>query len=300
MKKIYTCTLLLASFLFLACEQNIYISRDHDINAEVSELQTTLELKVLYCNLTDATALSMIEVEAYINNQLTTEGVDIVTFLADDSAFEAWLSGYAAKNNLNYIVNARPALSETVSACLSKEAIKTSFGDSFNYELLTAPVLHFEVEGIHFVVTELQEGGLAMADGSHDPATLQNDLRKAQIESVISSTVDASAYYSAEKWVWSIDMNSPTSSDIKQYGKEELLPENCVANDVMEYNGLIDCISACNNYYQPSSIDSSRHNFLYSTVKGWQMMQPIFVDTASASTLGVTHYPIMVTLKSEE
>ena len=183
---------------------------------------------------------------------------------------------------------------------LSDEQINRREKNVINYELLTAPVLHFEVEGIHFVVTELQEGGLAMADGSHDPATLQNDLRKAQIESVISSTVDASAYYSAEKWVWSIDMNSPTSSDIKQYGKEELLPENCVANDVMEYNGLLDCVSFFNNDYKASSIDSSRHNFLYTTIKGMQMMLPVDVDTASASTLGVAHYPIMVTLKSEE
>ena len=292
MKKITTYALLVASILLSACVQEIPVSVDHDINAEVGALETTFESKTLYCNLTDATALDMQKVAEY----LTEQNADVVTFLSDDSNFEAWLQTYAEANEYNYLVQSISS-STTIVGCLSKGEIAT-FADSFNNAIITAPVLHFAVEGIHYVVTELKEGGLVMADGSHNPDELYNDTRKAQVENIISTTIDNSAYFSADKWLFTIDMNSTSTLDISQYRKSDVLAENCVANDVMIYNGLVDCIAVNNNYYQASSTDRSRHNFLYTTVKSWQMMQPVVID--KTSTMGVAHYPIMVTLKSEE
>lgn len=288
MKKITTYILLLASVVFASCEQEIFISRDHDINAEVSDIETKLNMKTLYCNLTDATA-NLEEVAKYIKAQ----DADVVMLLGSDDTFKEWASEFAIAENLESI-----SLSQSggVTVCLSKKTI-TYHNDGFNIGIQTTPILHCSVDGIHFVVAGLKAGGLVLGDGSHTEDF--NADRVAQIEDIISNTIDNSAYYTTSKWVFAVDMESPAALDMVKYGVEDIMSENCVANDVMSHNGLIDCVASFNNYYVPSSADSSRHNFLYTTNKSWQMMQPLTVDT-SVEALGVHHYPIMVTLKSEE
>ena len=291
MKKITTYMLLLASIVFASCEQEILVSRDHDINAEVSELETSFEMKTLYCNLTDAASVNLDEVAAYIKAQ----DADVVSLLGSGAAFESWVATYAANEGLSYAVKLL-ASSESVAACLSKKEVKT-YSDGFDNAVQTSPILHFSVEDVHFLIAELKKGGLVLSDGSQTDDF--NADRVAQISDIVANTVDHSAYFTASKWVLNVDMESPATLDITKYGVESVIAENCVANDVLASNGIIDAVAYFNNFYTPSSIDSSRHNFLYTTAKSGQMMQPLKVDT-SVSAMGLHHYPIMVTLKSEE
>lgn len=291
MKKITTYILLLASIAFASCEQEILVSRDHDIDAEVSELETTFEIKTLYCNLTDAAAVNLDEVATYIKAQ----DADVVSLLGSGAAFESWVATYAATEGLEYVTKTQ-STSECVAACLSKKKI-TTYADAFDVAVQTSPVLHYSVDGIHFVVTELKKGGLVLSDGSQ--VELFNDVRVAQVNDIVANTIDNKTYFADGKWVFNLDMESPAILDVAMYGVESIISDNCVANDVLVNNGLIDCVASFNNYYVPSCVDSSRHNFLYTTNKGWQMMQPLTVDTA-VSTMGAYHYPVIVTLKSEE
>lgn len=289
MKKITTYILLLASIVFAACEQDILVSRDHDIDAEVSDLETSFEMKTLYCNLTDAAAVNLDEVALYIKAQ----DADVVSLLGSGATFEAWVADFATTEGLYYAVKVQ---SEKVAACLSKKAV-TTYNDTFDVAIQTSPILHYSVDDIHFVVAELKVGGLVLEDGSQ-LEDFNND-RVAQISDIIANTVDNVAYLTKSRWVINIDMESPAALDKAKYGEEWIMLENCVANDVLVNNGLIDCVASFNNYYTPSCAHSFRQNFLYTTNKCWQMMQPLTVDTA-VSALGVHHYPVIVTLKSEE
>ena len=76
-------------------------------------------------------------------------------------------------------------------------------------------------------------------------------------------------------------------------------------NDVMVKNGsLVDCIAVQYSVYTPTSATDNaiteRNNFLYSSDGCWNMFESLTLDTTAVGELGTTHYPIMVTLKSEE
>ena len=58
MKKIFN-ILFAVSLLSVACTKEVPVTRDHDINAEVVEMQTKEEISTLYCNLTEATEALM-------------------------------------------------------------------------------------------------------------------------------------------------------------------------------------------------------------------------------------------------
>jgi hypothetical protein len=138
-----------------------------------------------------------------------------------------------------------------------------------------------------------------------------------------------------KNWLWSIDMNTPSNIDMK-FGKQfarmecydyddmtvdyftyesryikapsEYLAANdpfFALNDVMVKNGsLVDCIAVHYSVYAPSSVSNdvvtARNNFLYSSDGCWNMFESLTLDTTAVDELCTTHYPIMVTLKSEE
>ena len=142
--------------------------------------------------------------------------------------------------------------------------------------------------------------------------------------------------FAADKnWLWCIDMNTPSNVDMK-YGKSFArmecydyddmsvdyftyesryftTPSEYLAatdpffamNDVMVKNGsLVDCIAVQYSVYTPTSATDNaitgRNNFLYSSDGCWNMFESLTLDTTAVGELGTTHYPIMVTLKSEE
>lgn len=358
MKKILY-TLLMASFLVVSCTQEVLVSKDHDLDAEVSDLTTKMELSVLYCNINDAEDATSLDLQS-VGNYIATKGADVTTFVApatvDGTKFSTWLAAYATENNLKALsvenLDGRLCMGALLPLDLEVETYDVAQGLTFGNA-----VLHFVANNIHFVVTDLKESRNAIpsdweeqieamttnkksAPIAYDPDNLAN--RKVEVEELIKRTME----YTDEKgvrpfqkdrnWLWCIDMNVASSVDMK-YGIE-FARKDCydydewtegffttvtdyfsvseflattdpyfALNDVMIKNGgLVDCIAVHNSVYTPSSISldgnptKERNNFLYSSNGCWNMFEKLTLDTAAVNELGTTHYPIMVTLKSEE
>ncbi len=77
MKKILY-ILFTVSLLSVGCTKEVPVSRDYDINAEVLDIKTNLEMKTLYCNLNESEALDLQKFGEY----LTAQNADVVMFVA--------------------------------------------------------------------------------------------------------------------------------------------------------------------------------------------------------------------------
>ena len=106
----------------------------------------------------------------------------------------------------------------------------------------------------------------------------------------------------AESFDWDYFLSYKT----KYFSISETLDANDIyfsASQLMMYYNLVDCNAVHHSVYTPSSTEDEeglRCNFVYATDECWTMFQSFDFDTAVAADLGVTHYPIIVTLKSEE
>ena len=358
MKKILY-ILSMASLLAASCTKEVLVSRDHDLDAEVLEITTTMEMSVLYCNINDTadeTLLDLQNVGAYLTNQ----SADVVTFVApatvNGTKFSAWLGEYATANDLQALyaenLDGRLCMGALVANDLTVAQHVVEQGLTFSNA-----VLHFQTNGIHFVVTDLKESrnaipsdweeqveamtaAKASAPIVYDPDNLA--LRKIEVVELVARTKeyqDANGvrpFAKDKNWLWCIDMNTSSSIDMK-YGKEFArkecydydewtkaffttetnyfsVSETLAAtdpyfalNDVMvKTAGLVDCFAVQYSVYTPSSISidgnptKERNNFLYSSDECWNMFEKFSLDTAIVNEWGTTHYPIMVTLKSEE
>lgn len=358
MKKILY-TLLMASFLVVSCTQEVLVSKDHDIDAEVSDLTTKMELSVLYCNINDAVDATSLDLQS-VGNYLSEKGADVTTLVApatiNGTQFSAWLAAYAAEKGLQALsvenLDGRLCMGALLPLELEFVQHEVAQGLTFNNA-----VLHFVANDIHFVVTDLKESRNAvpsdwqeqidaMTDNKkaapivYDPDNLAN--RKVEVEELVARTMEyvndkgVRPFAKDKNWLWCIDMNVSSSIDMK-YGIEfatkdcydydewseeffttetnyfsvsELLAATdpyFALNDVMVKNaGLVDCFAVNYSVYTPSSISldgnptKERNNFLYSSNGCWNMFETLTLDTAIVSEWGTTHYPIMVTLKSEE
>ena len=172
----------------------------------------------------------------------------------------------------------------------------------------------------------------------YDPDNLA--ARKAELVYIIDQTVDNIAFVKDAQWMLAVNSNAVSSLDVTKYNQqlyrkdyyepavlaegefswEEFLEtetayfsvsELLAADDIyfnvsnlMMYYDLIDCNAVHHSVYTPSTVegdkDGERNNFLYATSECWNLFQTFDFDTAVASELGVAHYPIIVTLKSEE
>ena len=355
MKKILY-TLFIASLFAASCTKEVPVTRDHDIDAEVSGLATKMEMSVLYCNINDAEyTVDLLSVGEY----LTAKNADVVTLVSpanvNGTKFSTWLTAYAAENGKQALfvenVDGRLCMGALLPADLAVEQYVVEQGLTFNNA-----VLHFKANNVHFVVTDLLEARNAIpsdweeqiaamvtakkeAPIVYDPDNLA--LRKAEVEQLIIRTMEyvnekgVRPFAQDKNWMWCIDMNTPSNVDMK-YGKEfarmecydyddmseayftyesryfttpsEYLPATdpfFALNDVMVKNGsLVDCVAVHNSVYTPSSVSNdavtARNNFLYSSDGCWNMFESLTLDTVAVEELGTTHYPIMVTLKSEE
>lgn len=355
MKKILY-TLFIASLFAASCTKEVPVTRDHDIDAEVSDLATKMEMSVLYCNINDAEyTVDLLLVGEY----LTAKNADVVTLVSpanvNGTKFSTWLTAYAAENGKQALfvenVDGRLCMGALLPADLAVEQYVVEQGLTFNNA-----VLHFKANNVHFVVTDLLEARNAIpsdweeqiaamvtakkeAPIVYDPDNLA--LRKAEVEQLIIRTMEyvnekgVRPFAQDKNWMWCIDMNTPSNVDMK-YGKEFARME-CydyddmseayftyesryfttpseylsatdpffALNDVMVKNGsLVDCVAVHNSVYTPSSVSNdavtARNNFLYSSDGCWNMFESLTLDTVAVEELGTTHYPIMVTLKSEE
>ena len=355
MKKILY-TLFAVSLLAVGCTKEVPVSRDHDIDAEVTDLQTKMEMTTLYCNLNESASVDLQNLGAY----LTEKDADVAMFVAPTSVngadFKTWLDAYASENGGLTVLEARNDDNRLTMAALVKpkwliETYTLTQGASLNNA-----VLHFKANGIHFVVTELNAAKNAIPDNWQDqvdamtankkkvPFVYTPDYlaeRKSELSYIIKQTVDNKAFIKEANWVMAVNMNAASHLDIVKYEKEfylenyydvpvnpasgsfdwyelfdtetpyfsieELLASDDIyfnASRLMAYYNLIDCNAVHHSVYTTSSVnvdeDGVRNNFLYATDESWNMFQTFNFDTVAASALGVAHYPIIVTLKSEE
>jgi hypothetical protein len=359
MKKILY-ILFVASLLAVSCSKEKLVSKNHDIDAEVSDLKSKMELSVLYCNINDAADASVLDLQL-VGEYLTSKGADIVTMVApadvNGTKFATWLNAYAVEVGKVALavenLDGRLCMGAILPSDLDVEKIDVPQGTTFNNA-----ILHFMANDIHFVVTELldprnaipsdwEDQILAMDAAKKETAIVYNPdnlaNRKVEVELLINRTLEfvdekgVRPYAKDRNWFWCIDMNVASNIDMK-YGKEfarkdcylyddsseafftytnryfttpsELLAATdpyFALNDVMvKSGGLVDCVAVHHSVYTPSSVvldgnaTKERNNFLYATNGCWNMFESLSLDKAAVSALGTTHYPIMVTLKSEE
>ena len=356
MKKILY-TLFAVSLLAVGCTKEVPVSRDHDIDAEVTDLQTKMEMTTLYCNLNESDAVDLQNLGAY----LAEKDADVVMFVAPVSVngtdFKTWLDAYASeKGGLTVLESVNDVASPLTMAALVKDIFTCETHTIKMGATLANPVLHFKANGIHFVVTELNAAKNAIPDDWQEQVDAMTSnkkkvpfvytpdnlaARKSELSYIIKQTVDNKAFIKDVNWMLAVNMNAASHLDIVKYEKEfylenyydvpvnptsgsfdwyelletetayfsinELLASNDIyfnASQLMAYYNLIDCNAVHHSVYTTSSVnvdeDGVRNNFLYATDECWNMFQTYNFDTAAASELGVTHYPMIVTLKSEE
>ena len=349
MKKILY-ILSVVSLFAVGCTKEIPVSKDYDIDAEVTELETALDMTTLYCNLNDSESVDLQKLGEYI----VATGADVVTFVAPATVmnstadgltevnFTEWLSALVSSEGcpLNLHYTATRSGSSLVMAAAFAEGLTVEL-KQFNYAVEMAdanPVLHFVAEGVNFVVTEIKDSRIsipedweAQVDAMKNSTTaLKYDeynrtTRKDELGAILLQTINNRANMSERNWVYCVDMNASSKYDISKYGQqflltecyndvtEEFLAKKTVYYSTSEYlaatdgyfglcdmmsKNLLDCALVQYSVYMPSSVDGSRQNFLYSTNGCWNMFDSFVVDTNAA--LGTTHYPILVTIKSEQ
>lgn len=349
MKKILY-ILSVVSLFAVGCTKEIPVSKDYDINAEVTEIETALDLTALYCNINDSESVDLQKLGEYI----VAVGAEVVTFVAPatvknstadglvDVNFTEWLSAFVASEEcpLNLHYTATRENNSLVMAAAVAEGL-TAERKIFNYNgaLVDAnPVLHFVVEGLNFVVTEIKDSRISIPEDwetqvdamKNSTTALKYDetnrnTRKAELGAILLQTVNNREYKNEGNWVFCVDMNASSKYDINKYAQEflraecyndvteEFLNKKTVYYSTSEYlaasdgyfalcdvmsKNLLDCALVQYSVYMPSSENGSRQNFLYSTNKCWNMFNSFVVDTNAA--LGTTHYPILVTIKSEQ
>lgn len=237
MKKILN-TLFMVSLLSVACTEEILVSRDHDLDAEVTDIETKMEMTTLYCNLNDAGAVDLDKLSLY----LTAKNADVVTFVAPaavgGTSFDLWLTSYAEANDYALVAaqtnknDGRLTMAAIVKSAL---ADAVSLANDVRHESpLNNEVLLFSVNDIHFVVTEINEARNAVPSNwreqvaamvkAHKAAPMVYDPdvlaeRKAEMTELLNRTLDKEALQGVKYWMWSVDMNAPSNIDMK-YGKE--------------------------------------------------------------------------------
>ena len=350
MKKILY-TLFAVSLLAVGCTKEVGVSRDHDINAEVTDMQTKMEMTTLYLNLTESnTEVNLDQLTLY----LVEKSADVAMFVAPTTIgvnnFKTWLNTYATEQGGLTVLTSVNDDNRLLMAALVKESV--SIEDVYTIQQgasLNNAVLHFKANGIHFVVTEFEPAKNAIPDDwqtqvedmlenkkqipfTYNPDNLAN--RKTELTYLIKQTADNKAYLKDVNWYFALNTNADSHLDIAKYEKEFYL-ENCYdapadpdfywedflatehnyysiselldVNDIyfnisnlMMYYNLIDCNAVHHSVYTPSSTDGSRSNNVYATDECWNMFHTFDFDASLMAETGLAHYPIIVTLKSEE
>lgn len=354
MKKILY-ILFTVSLLAAGCTTTeVAVSRDHDINAEVGDMKTKMEMKTLYCNLNETNNLDLQKLSEY----LTAQNADVAMFVAPVTVggenFKNWLTAYAAEvGELNAL-----SVANTNGRLLMAALVKNQWPLKYDSETavnqgaagvdgsLQNAVLCFRANGINFVVTELEPARNAIpADWETQVADMTTNKksvplkynpdniakRVAELANIIKQTIDKKANMKEAHWMWAINTNADSPLDLVKYDHEfyrvdcyddvteeflsketkyfsisELLEKDDPyfgVNALLLGRNMVDCNAVHHSIYTPSSMgeeEGLRNNFLYASDECWNMFQTFDFDTEKAAELGVTHYPIIVTLKSEE
>lgn len=351
MKKILY-TLFAVSLLAVGCTKEVGVSRDHDIDAEVTDIATKMEMTTLYCNLNESASVDLQNLSEY----LTEKEADVAMFVAPVSVggndFRTWLNAYATEQGGLTVLSVANDNNKLVMAALVKDTYSVETYNIQQGVSLDNAVLHFKANGIHFVVSELEPARNAIPEDWKEQVEAMKDnkkqvplvytpdnlaIRKAGMSYLIKQTVDNKVYLKDPYWYLAINTNADSHLDITKYEKEfyvaecydaatdseftweeflatehdyfsveELLAADDIyfnISNLMMYYNLVDCNSVHHSVYTPSSVNAAkevRANNIYATDECWNLFQAFDFDTVVAEELGVAHYPIIVTLKSEE
>ena len=228
MKKILY-TLFAVSLLAVACTQEVGVSRDHDIDAEVTDMQTKMELTTLYLNLTDNSSLDFDKLAGYVS----AKEADVVMFVAPEAGFATWLNQFAADYKVLSVTNDDRRL---VMAALVKSGV--TINEVYTLQqgaTLNNAVLHFKANNIHFVVTQLNSAYNAIPEDwkaqieametnkkqvplVYTPDNLAE--RKTELSYIIKQSVDNKAFLKDVNWYFAINTNASSHLDIVKYEKE--------------------------------------------------------------------------------
>ena len=213
------------------------MTRDHDIDAEVTDLQTKMEMKTLYCNLNESVDVDLQKLAEY----LTEQDADVVMFVAPTSVngtdFKVWLDAYAAENGGLTVLESRNANNVLTMAALVKPQWLLETYNVTESSVINNAVLHFKANGIHFVVTELLPAKNAIpsdwlnqvnemttkkasAPLVYNPDNLAE--RKTELSYILKATVDNIAYINDLHWFFAINMNACSHHDLVSYSREFL------------------------------------------------------------------------------
>ena len=147
MKKILY-TLFAVSLLAVACTTEVAVTRDHDIDAEVTDLQTKMEMTTLYCNLNESNLVDLQKLSEY----LTEKDADVVMFVAPTSVngtdFKTWLTAYAGENGGLTVLESRNDDGLLTMAALVKPQWLIETYTVMEGATLNNAVLHFKANGI--------------------------------------------------------------------------------------------------------------------------------------------------------
>ncbi len=351
MKKILY-TLFAVSLLAVGCTKEVGVSRDHDIDAEVTDMKTKMEMTTLYCNLNESASIDLQKLGEYLGEKDADVAMFVAPASVDGTDFKSWLDAYAAEKTGLIVLESRNDDGVLTMAALVKDVYAVETYTLTQGATLNNAVLHFKANGIHFVVTELLAAKNAIpsdwqtqvntmtTNKKQVPLVYEPDnlaTRKTELSFLIKQTVDNKAFLKEPNWVIAMNTNAPSHLDITKYEKE-FYRSNCyepaeseegefdwtefletetsyfsisetlatddiyfnVSNLMMYYN-LIDCNAVHHSAYTPSSLkdeDGLRCNNIYATDESWNKFQSFDFD--AAAEFGSHHYPIIVTLKSEE
>ena len=245
MKKIFY-ILFTASLLAVGCTKEIPVSRNHNLDAEVLDIESKMEMTTLYCNLNGTTTVDLQQLSEY----LTAKSADVAMFVAPtvvgETNFNEWLAAYATEHGYNTL-NANNDDGRLVMAALINADLTFEKYTIVQASSLNNAVLHFKSNDIHFVVTELLPARNAIpADWQDQVAQMTTDkkssplvydpdnheLRKAELVYLINQTIDNKAHMRDANWMWAINMNAESYLDIVKY-EREFLRADCY-DDVTE------------------------------------------------------------------
>ena len=358
MKKILY-ILFMVSLLAVSCTKEVPVTRDHDLDAEVLDITTTMDMDVLYCNINDVADESLLDLSK-VGDYLASKGADVVTLVApanvNGTKFASWLAEYAAENDMQALtaenLDGRLCMGALVANSLAVENYLVDQGLTFSNA-----VLHFQANGVHFVVTDVKESRNAVPSDWEEQVDAMTTNKKAaaivydpdnlaerqiEVAALIARTKeyqDANGlrpFAKDKMWLWCVDMNTSSHLDMQYM---DFARKDCYDYDesteaffttVTAYFSVSEFLAATDPYFSlnelmlksanladcivyehpavltPSSIvvdgnpSKARNNFLYSSNGCLNMINTLTLDTAIVSEWGTIHYPILVTLKSEE
>lgn len=337
----------MALLLAVGCTKEKLVSRDHDIDSESSDINTKMEMSVLYCNLRGVTSNGLTSFGEYVSDKKADVVAIVAPATVEETNFAGWLDAqYAGEESMYSYLTSTKGGNPLVVATLVKKGL--SYEDkALDIRAYQNPVLHISVNGINLIVTEFDDSKNEIPADWKAQIDAKNPLvynpdnhatRTAELSLMLSNTANSKNYMSETKWLWCVNMNAPSSIDINKYSKtfarkdyylynnyDEVDGEgNTIAtydwSKFLEYAGVsenlevedsyfdlnevlskkyVDC-ATINSKYTPSSVDGARTNFLYASNMCWNMFNTLVFDEEAANEMGIYHYPIMVTFKTEE